>query len=57
MDRLRAVARTFWVGGIWMVGLMVAPVLFASLNKVTAGLIAGKVFASVAWIGLGCGVF
>jgi len=57
MDRLRAVARTFWVGGIWMVGLMVAPVLFASLNKVTAGLIAGKLFANLAWIGLVCGVF
>ena len=57
MDGLRAVTRTFWVGGMWVVGLLVAPVLFASLNKVTAGMIAGTLFAYIAWVGLVCGVF
>ncbi|CUA81668.1 MULTISPECIES: DUF4149 domain-containing protein [Gulbenkiania] len=57
MDSLKAIARTFWIGGMWVIGLLVAPVLFAALDKVTAGMVAGRLFSAIAWVGLVCGVF
>ena len=48
---------TLWVGGLWTVGYMVAPALFASLDdRALAGTLAGVMFDIVAWVGLGCGV-
>ncbi|QOZ82815.1 MULTISPECIES: DUF4149 domain-containing protein [Chromobacterium] len=55
MDGLRSIAKTFWIGGLWVIGIIVAPVLFAMLDRVTAGMVAGKLFASIAWVGLVCG--
>lgn len=44
---------TLWVGGLWAIGYMVAPVLFASLgDRQLAGVIAGKLFALIGWVGL-----
>lgn len=44
---------TLWVGGLWAIGYMVAPVLFASLgDRQLAGVVAGKLFALIGWIGL-----
>lgn len=57
MDSLQAVAKTFWIGGMWIVGLLVTPVLFAILAHPVAGMVAGRLFQSVAWIGLFCGTF
>jgi hypothetical protein len=56
MGGLRSIAKTFWIGGLWVIGIIVAPALFASLDKVTAGMVAGKLFAVIAWVGLVCGV-
>ena len=56
MNRLRAIAATFWIGGLWIVGLVVAPVLFRSLDTAVAGMVAGNIFAVQAWVGLVCGV-
>ncbi|MBX3666529.1 MAG: DUF4149 domain-containing protein [Burkholderiales bacterium] len=54
-DALQAVAATLWVGGLWVTGFMVAPVLFSTLNdRALAGLLAGKLFSLVAWTGIGC---
>ncbi|WP_263771815.1 DUF4149 domain-containing protein [Propionivibrio soli] len=51
-------ALTLWVGGVWSIGYIVAPILFATLDdKQLAGLVAGKMFTFVGWIGLGCGVY
>ena len=50
-----AVLLAVWAGSLWTVA-WVAPVLFASLERVTAGNIAGQLFALVAWIGMACGV-
>jgi hypothetical protein len=45
---------TLWVGGLWAIGYLVAPVLFASLgDRQLAGVIAGKLFALIGWVGLG----
>ncbi len=54
-DALQAVAATLWVGGLWVTGFMVAPVLFSTLDdRALAGLLAGKLFSLIAWIGIGC---
>jgi hypothetical protein len=50
-----AVLLAVWAGSLWTVG-WVAPVLFANLERVAAGNIAGQLFALVAWIGMVCGV-
>ena len=37
-----------WVGGMWAIGYMAAPVLFASLgDRQLAGMVAGKLFALI----------
>jgi hypothetical protein len=47
---------TLWVGGLWTVGYMVAPALFANLDDRTlAGSLAGVMFDIVAYVGLACG--
>lgn len=52
-EALYLFAITLWVGGLWAVGYMAAPVLFASLgDRQLAGLVAGKLFALIGWVGL-----
>ncbi len=47
------VALTFWVGGLWIAGYVVAPSLFATLDdRQLAGRLAGQVFQIVSYIGL-----
>lgn len=49
---------TLWVGGMWAIGYLAAPVLFASLgDRQLAGMVAGKLFAWIGWVGLGCAVY
>ncbi len=44
---------TLWVGGLWTVGYIVAPVLFASLDdRALAGSLAGTLFGILGWLGL-----
>lgn len=57
MDGLKAIARTFWIGGMWVIGLVVTPTLFTMLDKASAGMVAGRLFQSIAWVGLVCGTF
>ena len=54
-DKLQFVAITLWVGGLWAIGYIVAPSLFAHLDdRALAGMLAGKMFTLMAYIGLGC---
>lgn len=46
-----------WVGALWTVGFMVAPVLFAELDRHTAGSIAGILFHYLNVAGLLIGGF
>jgi hypothetical protein len=48
---------TLWVGGMWFAGYVVAPVLFQTLDRVIAGMVAGQVFTVTSYIGLACGSF
>lgn len=53
-EGLYFVVLTLWVGGLWAIGYLVAPVLFANLeSRQLAGMLAGKLFALIGWIGLG----
>lgn len=54
-DALQSIAVTLWVGGMWTIGFIVAPLLFARVpERMLAGLIAGKLFTVIAYIGIGC---
>lgn len=56
LDALFPIALTAWVGALWAIGYIAAPVLFAQLaDRVVAGTLAGKMFAVVGWLGMGCG--
>jgi len=55
-SRVRLLIVTLWVGSLWTVGYLVAPVLFSSLaDRALAGTIAGSLFRVEAWLSLGCG--
>lgn len=57
-DSLHSIAVTLWVGGLWVVGLMVAPLLFHTLpDRAQAGTLAGVFFTAIAWVGLGCAAY
>ena len=44
---------TLWIGGMWCVGYLVTPILFANLpDKMLAGMIAGKLFYIMGIIGI-----
>jgi hypothetical protein len=47
---------TIWVGGMWAIGYIVAPVLFQMLDKPVAGNVAGQLFSIMSYVGLfsGC---
>ena len=55
-DMLAIWAAAIWVGGLWVVGYLVAPTLFYTLeDRALAGMLAGRMFSHIAWLGLVCG--
>ena len=47
-----------WVGSVWVLGAITAPVLFSTLqDKQLAGLLAGKMFTVGAWVGIVAGTY
>ncbi len=57
-EALQSIAVTLWVGAMWGIGYIVAPILFSRLgDRALAGLIAGKLFSLIAWIGIGCAIY
>lgn len=54
-DLLADWAVTLWVGGLWAIGYLAAPVLFYNLeDKMLAGRLAGHMFTWIALFGIGC---
>jgi len=48
---------TLWVGGMWAIGYVAAPILFHVLDdRHMAGELAGPMFTAISYIGLVCGV-
>ena len=57
-EALQSIAATLWVGAMWGIGYIVAPVLFSRLgDRALAGLIAGKLFSLIAWVGICCAIY
>jgi len=57
-NALAAIAITLWVGGLWTIGGIAAPTLFANLSdRQLAGMLAGKLFTLMAYVGIGCGIY
>lgn len=55
---LQSMTAALWVGGMWAIGFIVAPVLFSTLpDRAMAGLLAGKLFSLIAWIGMACATY
>jgi hypothetical protein len=57
-EALQSIAATLWVGAMWGIGYIVAPVLLSRLgDRALAGLIAGKLFSLIAWVGIACAIY
>jgi len=57
-EALYSIAITLWVGGLWAIGGIAAPMLFYRLaDRSLAGSLAGAMFTLVAWLGVGCGAY
>lgn len=55
-DGLAAVLLVAWVGGMWAIGYIAAPTLFAGLSdRQLAGNLAGELFKWMAWVGIVAG--
>lgn len=55
---LAALSVTLWVGGMWMLGYVVVPVLFKALpDRMLAGRIAGELFTLLAYIGIASALY
>lgn len=54
--RLFSLLAMLWVGSQLTIGFMVAPVLFSSLDRMTAGSLAAQLFRLEGLVGLVCGV-
>ncbi|MEN8107036.1 MAG: DUF4149 domain-containing protein [Pseudomonadota bacterium] len=53
---LERILSTLWIGGLWVVGFVVAPTLFRTLPDTSlAGTVVGSLFTSMNRIGLLCG--
>jgi uncharacterized membrane protein len=55
---LATLSVTLWVGGMWMLGYVVAPALFKVLpDRQLAGMMAGQLFTLLAYIGICCALY
>lgn len=51
-------AAVAWIGGLWAIGYLAVPVLFQTLpDKMLAGLLAGKMFSWMAYLGMACALY
>lgn len=57
-DGVAILVASAWVGSMWAIAYIAAPVLFYALpDKALAGMLAGKLFAVLANVGMACAVF
>lgn len=57
-DGLASVLLVLWVGGLWAIGYIAAPTLFAELSdRQLAGNLAGELFKWIAWVGIISGMY
>ena len=57
-DYLANLSTALWVGGTWAVGYLAVPVLFRTLpDHQLAGLLAGKMFTWMGFVGITCATY
>lgn len=57
-DGLASALLVLWVGGLWAIGYIAAPTLFAELSdRQLAGNLAGELFRWIAWVGIFAGAY
>lgn len=57
-DALARLLATSWAGGLWAIGYIAAPVLFAAQpDRMLAGMLAGKMFSAIALLGMAAGAY
>jgi hypothetical protein len=57
-DKLALIVITLWVGALWAIGYLAAPTLFHALgDRQLAGMLAGKMFTLVAYVGMGAAFY
>lgn len=57
-DKLALLVVTLWVGALWSIGGLAAPTLFRVIpTTYLAGLVAGKMFTLVAYVGMACAAY
>jgi Domain of unknown function (DUF4149) len=57
-NNLASLAATAWVGAQWGIGYLAVPVLFQTLpDKMLAGMLAGKMFSLIDYLGLTCALY
>lgn len=52
--QLSKIAMTFWLGGSWMIMVVVLPILFKVLDQITASTVSGQILNINAYIGIVC---
>jgi hypothetical protein len=58
LNGLAVLMASAWVGSLWAAGYIAAPVLFHALpDKALAGMLAGRLFAVTAYLGMVCGAY
>jgi hypothetical protein len=57
-NHLASLSLTLWVGGLWMIGYIAVPTLFyAQPDRQLAGVLAGKMFETLGYVGIVCGLY
>ena len=57
-NNLAVLSAAIWLGGMCAIGYLAAPVLFQTLpDRQLAGLLAGKLFAAMAYTGIVCALY
>lgn len=56
LQALERLLLTLWVGGLWVTGFVLAPVLFRGFDRMLAGEIAGRMFSAISLLGIACAV-
>jgi Domain of unknown function (DUF4149) len=58
LHHIATLLTTAWVGGLWAIGYLAAPVLFtAQPDKQLAGMLAGHMFTWMSYVGMACSTY
>ena len=52
IQQFNKIAMTFWLGGSWMLILVILPIIFKTLDQITASSITGQILSINAYIGI-----